>query len=304
MTSGELIQPSVVYQHLCAVVETTLRQRSDSVSSAIRIVDMGCGSGRLISLLHSRLRQQFPKTAFEIFGFDVIESKVQRLAFLDECLENLNATDATVDWKNRISLISASDPWPFDDESVDFVLSNQVLEHVNDHRKVFFEISRVMKPTGLSAHIFPLKSCFMELHVKLPFAHWIRPDGLLTSYIKNCSRLGLGTWKRYCHLPASVSLDEFAQMNRDFLAFETNYIDEKEIAAICKESKLRPSYEFTEDLYFNKMRSIFSRPLVYRLQPSCSVMAILRFKLLKRVSGITLTLSKHNSYVNHGFHTA
>ncbi|MCA3040385.1 MAG: hypothetical protein ING37_07265 [Rhodocyclaceae bacterium] len=93
-------------------------------------------------------------------------------------------------------------------------------------------------------------------------------------------------------------------MNRDFIAFETNYIDENDIAGFCKMARLRPSYEFTEALYTNKMRSVLSRPLVYELSPSTSIWSVIRFKFLKRAHCITLSLSKDNTYVNRGFHTA
>jgi ubiquinone/menaquinone biosynthesis C-methylase UbiE len=289
---------------MCAVVETKLRERPQPVAETIRIVDMGCGSGRLMGLLQMRLAKEFPSLHFEIYGFDVMESKVQPESFFHDCLDFLSSVDPKIDWLKRVSVISVAEQWPFADSSVDFVLSNQVLEHVNDHQRVFAEIARVLKPKGVSAHIFPLRSCYQELHVKLPFAHWVRPDNTLVSYIKFCSLLGMGTWKRYRKTQSSVSLDVFARMNRDFIAFDTNYIDEKDILALSKQARLLPSYEFTECLYVNKFRSIFARPLVYNLRPPLSIWAVLRFKLLKRVSGITLTLSKDNTYVNHGFHTA
>jgi len=294
----------VVYHHLCAIVETSLRRSSKNNGEAIRIVDLGCGSGRLMALLHKRLTAEFPNLSIEILGFDVGESKVQPESFFRDCIVSLQAVDPAIDWEKRVAVISAAETWPFADSSVDFILSNQVLEHVNDHQQVFAEISRVLKPKGISAHIFPLKSCYQEGHVKIPFAHWVRPDETLVSYIKLCSLLGVGPWKRYRKTPSSVSLDLFARMNRDFIAFETNYIDEDDILNFCKRARLRPSYEFTEALYVNKIRSMLSKPHIYDLNPPTSIWSVLRFKFLKRAHCVTLSLSKDNAYVNYGFHTA
>ena len=57
---------------------------------------------------------------------------------------------------------------PFADNTFDFVFSDQVLEHVQDHNLAFAEIARVMKPGGISLHIFPARLKPTEAHVFVP----------------------------------------------------------------------------------------------------------------------------------------
>ena len=60
-------------------------------------------------------------------------------------------TCGTPDLKCDLSVF----PWPWDDESVNEVLAEHFLEHVDDYEKTVLEIHRVLKPNGI-------------LHVKVP----------------------------------------------------------------------------------------------------------------------------------------
>jgi SAM-dependent methyltransferase len=64
----------------------------------------------------------------------------------------------------------------FPDAFFDFVISDQVLEHVRDLGKVASEISRVLKPGGYCFHRLPARFRPIEPHYGLPFVHWL-PKG-------------------------------------------------------------------------------------------------------------------------------
>jgi SAM-dependent methyltransferase len=51
---------------------------------------------------------------------------------------------------------------PFPDNCFDLVVSNQVMEHVQDLSLTFMEINRVLKPNGRFLVLFPDKSVFRE----------------------------------------------------------------------------------------------------------------------------------------------
>jgi SAM-dependent methyltransferase len=61
---------------------------------------------------------------------------------------------------------------PFPPESFDLVVSNQVLEHVEDLSAVLAEIHRVLKPGGTVLSLFPDRGVWREGHCGIPFLHW------------------------------------------------------------------------------------------------------------------------------------
>ena len=65
---------------------------------------------------------------------------------------------------------------PFSDESFDFVVNNQVMEHVENIDSVLAEIHRVLKPGGKVLSMFPDKSVWREGHCGIPLLHWF-PKG-------------------------------------------------------------------------------------------------------------------------------
>lgn len=57
---------------------------------------------------------------------------------------------------------------PFDDNSFDLVVSNQVFEHVKDQAAMLKELHRIMKPGAVSLHVFPARYAIIEPHIYVP----------------------------------------------------------------------------------------------------------------------------------------
>ena len=120
------------------IIHQALRQSSTPIEEQ-RLVDAGCGTG--------------------LFSFKML-SYVKRIEAIDLNSEMLSkAKDKMVSEEaaGRISFYNISiDDLPFDNESVDSIMVNQVLHHLpenkdglwSNHYKVFNEFSRVLKPTG------------------------------------------------------------------------------------------------------------------------------------------------------------
>lgn len=65
---------------------------------------------------------------------------------------------------------------PFDDASIDVVISTSVLEHAQNSRELFLEIKRVLKPGGYSMHMYPGKWYLpTEPHIFVPLVSWLWP---------------------------------------------------------------------------------------------------------------------------------
>ena len=64
---------------------------------------------------------------------------------------------------------------PYDDNSFDLVYSTSVLEHAQNTRECFYEIRRVLKPGGVSFHVYPGKwyiACGAAQYVPLVNVMW------------------------------------------------------------------------------------------------------------------------------------
>jgi len=88
---------------------------------------------------------------------------------------------------------------PFRDGSVDCIFATGLLEHVEDHRQVLSEISRVLRPGGLA-------------HVELPFLQQYHEDPIdcrrltVDGLEREMKHAGLGTVKSGFHIGPTVTV--------------------------------------------------------------------------------------------------
>jgi SAM-dependent methyltransferase len=109
---------------------------------------------------------------------------------------------------------------PFDDDAFDLVFSITVFEHVMDYDSALAEIRRVLKPGGVSVHLFPAPWKPIETHAFVPLASrfqwywWLYLWALLG--IRNEYQKGF-------------SARQTAGANYRFLKDQTNYLTKREI---------------------------------------------------------------------------
>ena len=95
-------------------------------------------------------------------GFDVYGTEVSK-EYLKETKKRFPKINIVLEKNNRI---------PYEDNSMDFVVSFQVLEHVASLDDVLKEAYRVLRPGGLMYQVFPNYNSFYEGHynvIWLPF---------------------------------------------------------------------------------------------------------------------------------------
>lgn len=96
------------------------------------VLDVGCGRGRSAEDASAYRRQlqnlQGPKR--QVIGIDV---------------DFAAASNPNLD---QFRLIESVDVWPVEDASVDLLVSDYVLEHVDDPQTFFREVDRVLRPGG------------------------------------------------------------------------------------------------------------------------------------------------------------
>ncbi len=91
-------------------------------------IDLGCGDGGVTALLARALGARWRLIGIDS---DPIEVELARETGLYDALH-----------------VASAAALPLEDGAVDFVLSNSVLEHIEDLRPVFAEVRRVLRPGG------------------------------------------------------------------------------------------------------------------------------------------------------------
>lgn len=112
------------------------------VAPGSSVLDFGCGSGSMV--------RAFLTEGFDAYGADF--------------------ASAISESGERIRPLAEPYGLPFEDNSFDCVVSEQVFEHVQDYETALTEIRRVLRPGGAGLHLFPPRYSLRECHVLVPFA--------------------------------------------------------------------------------------------------------------------------------------
>ncbi len=115
------------------------------------ILDLGCGRGKRQDdpSAYRRQLQELRGAHRRVIGIDVDAAGIQN-PFIDE-----------------FRLIEHLDRWPLDDSSVDFIVSDFVMEHVTDPDAFFGEVQRVLKPGGIIGLRTPNAWSYVALAARL-----------------------------------------------------------------------------------------------------------------------------------------
>jgi SAM-dependent methyltransferase len=118
------------------------------------VLDFGCGAGRLVEAMH--------EMGVEVYGCDIASYLADDIKVPRDRFHQLHFSPYRL---------------PFPDNYFDAVVSTSVLEHAQNTEELFLEIHRVLKPGGLSLHIYPGKWYLpSEPHIYVPLVNFFWPD--------------------------------------------------------------------------------------------------------------------------------
>lgn len=117
--------------------------------STSKVLDWGCGRGRDMT--------KIAESGFDVYGVDIdiipISNSLNHLKIQQISKDNCRTN--------------------FEDNYFDYIVSNQVFEHVENLDSVANENYRILKKNGKALHIYPAKFSFRENHLFMPLVHWL-----------------------------------------------------------------------------------------------------------------------------------
>jgi SAM-dependent methyltransferase len=146
-----------------------------SLTRECKILDFCCGRGDYVLV--------FRDAGYDAYGFEPFEGAPSTSEF------------ATFEWPNPyrpdrlLSMQSLHIDWtdvrlPYPDAHFDFVFSQEVMEHVEDHNSVLKELARITKPSGAQIHTFPPRYQFMENHLRVPLGGVFKSPLLYRTWLR------------------------------------------------------------------------------------------------------------------------
>lgn len=177
-----------------------------------KVLDFGCGRGDLLVRL---LRKGHNAKGCDIS--DLIYEKSEWI--LKPLVVNKHIF--------RVS----SNKLPFKNSEFDYILSNQVFEHVSDPKTSLKEIHRTLKVNGILILCFPTEEVFIEPHLKLPLIHRLKKyPSFLKSYLKLAYYFRIGQAKK-----TDLSIEKWVQNRLEYLHKNINYTRRKKFIKMLNE---------------------------------------------------------------------
>jgi 2-polyprenyl-3-methyl-5-hydroxy-6-metoxy-1,4-benzoquinol methylase len=165
IASTKLGNPTYVWQsgqeRRLALVEENLAK-----ISAKNIIDVGCGVGAYTQKIHQK--------GYNVFGLDVETKRIE------EAKKILKTNPSS----NLLEYMSAVGEFlPFKDSTIDAIILNEVIEHVDNEVKVVSEIERVLANQGIAIIfapniLFPFEThgCYIGkkfIFKNIPLINWL-----------------------------------------------------------------------------------------------------------------------------------
>ncbi|PZC41117.1 MAG: Ubiquinone/menaquinone biosynthesis C-methylase UbiE [Chloroflexi bacterium] len=130
------------------------------------VVDLGCGVGAYAHAIH--------KKKYSVIGLDIDKERINEAKLKTKAMNNGEFIDF---------FISVGELMPFANNSIDAIILNEVIEHVDNEKMVIDEIDRILRPGGIAIIfapniLFPFEThgCYIGkkfIFRNIPFINWL-----------------------------------------------------------------------------------------------------------------------------------
>ena len=221
-----------------------------------KFLDLGCGEGR-------HCFGAYMSESIDVFGFDMSLSDV---VTAKKNFDQFNENESS---KSRNFGVADAKKLPFKDNTFDFIVCSEVLEHIIDYQSALSEINRILKPQGKLAisvpKFFPEWVCW-----KLSIDYQNTPGGHVRIFKfkelkKDITNFGLTFtqrhWAHALHSPywwlqclfwKSKESSKIINLYHDFLVWD---MMKKPLLTKILEFIFQPLIGKSVVLYFNKDRA-------------------------------------------------
>ena len=218
-----------------------------------KFLDLGCGEGR-------HCFGAYMSEKIDVFGFDMSLSDVGKAK------ENFDQFNENTSSKSCNFGVADAKKLPFKDNTFDFIICSEVLEHIIDYQSALSEINRILKPEGKLAvsvpKFFPEWICW-----KLSIDYQNTPGGHVRIFKfkelkKDIADYGLNFsqrhWAHALHSPYwwlqclfwnSKENSKIINLYHEFLVWD---MMKKPLLTRCLEYIFQPFIGKSVVLYFNK----------------------------------------------------
>ncbi|WP_445166916.1 class I SAM-dependent methyltransferase [Mycolicibacterium sp. Dal123E01] len=216
--SSSAIEPlSTVSGHEHIIPLRLLATLGVGLPRTAKILDFGCGAGATVNALRAL-------GYVNACGYDVVQGR-----------HNSGVDQEHIKVGTVLNL-----RLPYDDNTFDLVISDQVFEHVQDQVRVFEELHRITAPGGYGLHLIPSRYRPLEGHILVPFGGAFQHRWLY----KLWAVLGIRTRHQ-----KDLSANEAADSNAYFAIEATRYVPTSCYRVIW--TKLGFEYRFAEQEFFD-----------------------------------------------------
>jgi len=192
-------------EHVVERLESFARQ-CPKPRDRIRVLDWGCGRGRMVLSLRER--------GFDAYGVDLDPLAVKNGTELFRTFGHPS---------ENLSVVNVEGRTGFSDDYFDFVLSNQVLEHVRDLPATVSELARVTRPGGSGLHVFPPRWHVREAHLGMPCVHWLPKNEARRRAIHLFATLGIESpWEGMAGVSLADRVDTYYRYSVDKTYYRSN----------------------------------------------------------------------------------
>ena len=131
----------------------------------------------------------------------------------------------------------------------DIVITNQVLEHMSNKIDFINELKRILKTGGFSYNILPAKFRFIEVHLKMPFVHWVPKNELRKFLIIFFNVFKINHWSECKNL----SFIQQAQYYFDYSVNKTFYLGANDLFNDFKKNGFYVNESRSKNKIFNNI---------------------------------------------------